>query len=285
MIDIGSLVSSIVGLGAKTAGAIPGMKKPKRPNTAREVAKTAGSQFGKAVGAAQSGHGASRGLALREGLRQGMQAVGKTSQAVGAAAQADEQEFQRRTELRNQNIANFTGDLAKGFGDMAAAQIGPKGADAPGTAAVGMKSGKGTALEQAKQTLPGAEPDQASVLDSGDLGVGAEDILADIKMAQEKSALGAEMDDPAIVGPTAAFQQNPTTKLIESAPPRVMPEIEQALADKLHMKELALAEAERLGLGLDVIIPRINRRLGLRPGQSSANPFGVTLQTPDEGAE
>jgi len=280
MIDVGSLVSSLVGLGTKVAGAVPGMKKARRPNTAREVARTAGSQFGKAVGAAQTGHGASRGLALREGLRQGVAAAGETAQAMRQAAMADEQVYQQRRDQRAENISSFTQDLAKGLGDMAAQQIGPKSAEAPGTSPVGMKSGQGTAFEQAKQTLPDATPDQASILDSGQLGIGADEIKAEMQLAGEQAGQPVPAEQ---IGPTAAFQVNPTTKLLESMPPRLAPEIEQGLADKLHMENLMLAEAERLGLGLETMIPRIKRRLGLRPGQGSSNPFGVSLW--DEGAQ
>lgn len=283
--DYGSLISSLVGLGTKVAGAVPGLKKPKKVNTAKEVAKSATAQFGNAVGAAQSGHGASRGLALREGLRQGVAAAGEASAKVGMAAQRDVATNQANMDARNERIAAFTGDLAKGLGDMAAAQIGPK-------------DGGGDAEAPAQKSLTPDQAEFASIPGTGvadaplpeDMSKGLGDLEQDavdqdrVEYEAEVAAAGEQLDDfrqkredsgigdPG--GPAAAFQVDPATKLLQSMPPRLAPEIEQHLADRLHMNELALAEAERLGIGLDVAIPRMQRRLQLQPGQSSQNPMG-----------
>lgn len=281
--DVGSLISSLVGIGSKVAGAVPGMRKPKKVNTAAEVAKTSQRQFNAAVGASQTGHGASRGLALREGLRKAADASGNAAAQVGMAAQRDAATNQANTDARNERIAGFTGDLAKGLGDMAAAQIGPKGGDAEAPAQ------KSLTPDQAEfASIPGTGVADAPLPEDMSKGLG--DLEQDavdqdrVEYEAEVAAAGEQLDDfrqkreeagigdPG--GPAAAFQVDPATKLLESMPPRLAPEIEQHLADRLHMNELALAEAERLGISLDVAIPRMQRRLQLQPGQSSQNPMG-----------
>ncbi|MHC4933175.1 MAG: hypothetical protein ACYTGV_13395 [Planctomycetota bacterium] len=281
------MIPSLIGLGTKVATAVPGLKKPKKSDSGSRAARAAQREIARtAIGASQTGHGASRGLNLREGLRAAVDAS-KYSDSAAAAAQQDEAVYQEQLQARNERVASFGTDLAKGLGDMAGMGIGPKGADTPGTAAIGMGGNEGTAFDQAEQTLPTdqrpEDPGAFGSIQDGDLGVSADSIQADIEAANQK-AMGAELNDPQIVGPTAAFQVDPTTQLIDAAPPRVMPEIEQALANKLHMKELALAEAERLGISLEVALPRLNRRFGLRPGQSTANPFGMIGTDFDETA-
>lgn len=281
MIDIGSLIPSIIGLGAKVAGAVPGMKKPSRPQTAKEVAKAAGSHFGKAVGAAQSGRGFSRGLALREGIRGGMEAVEANSRAIGAAALADAQEYERRKAQRAENIANFTTDLAKGLGDMASIAVGPKsgGSDMqdPNRPEVDInpETGFGTPQHEGDIGAKGLgdlegemaaqeQVDQQAFMDD------AANRLQDFKMQREEAGIG--------VDPQEAFQPDSTSKMIDEAlqTPELAPEVEKELAQNLQMKKLMLDEAERSGLSLAEMLPRINRRLGLSAGQSLQNPFGVS---------
>jgi hypothetical protein len=290
MIGLASLIPSIIGIGAKVATAIPGMKKPKRQNTAKEVAKTAGAQFGQAVGAAQVGHGASRGLALREGLRAGTQAVGAQSQAIAGAALGDAAAYEQAKAARAKNIAAFGTDLAKGLGDAAAGMVGPKKADGAGKAEPVAETP--TDANAAGEVLPGQGVREAPLPEDtsmglGDLEQGQEDQAAVeqqqlIDSAQE--GLGKLQEARgATAGPKAAFQVEPATALIEARPPRVQPQIEQQLASRLHMKELMLAEAERLGIGVETMLARVNRRLQLRPGQSVSNPFAVDMSGGTDG--
>jgi len=279
MFDVGSLVSSLAGIGTKIGTSIPGLKKVKRNDRASaEVRKAQNAVAGAAVGGSQTGHGASRGLALRAGLRSAAELVGKASAAGAGAARADENAYRQEKDQRNARLADFGGDLAKGLGDVAGSVIQPK---------------EGISEELASQ------PEMLT--DSTGLGGGAG--IADgpgaAAVAQEQQQLidqsAEELDDfrakaDAVVsgdvegGPRAAFQVDPTTKLIETAKPSVQPELEQMLADKLHMKELALAEGERLGLSMEEILPRLNRKLQLRPGQSSKNPMG-TFYEPEDGEQ
>ena len=64
------MLPSLIGLGTGIATAIPGLKKPKKTTTSRNAAGEAASSVGRAaVGASQTGFGATRGLNLRTGLR------------------------------------------------------------------------------------------------------------------------------------------------------------------------------------------------------------------------
>lgn len=279
MFDIGSFIPSIIGLGTKIGTAVPGLKKPKKGRAGQAAATQAAHRVASAaVGGAQAGHGASRGLALREGLRAAAQQAAHAATAQGAAARADEDAYQRAKTERNARLASFGTDLAKGLGDMAALGIKPKAEDAEREPVEVSETGFGEAapvddsasledLEQ--QQLAQEDVEQQALIDD------ASRQLDDFRTKREEAGVD-------LGGPQAAFQEEPTAALIEQASPLAAPEIEQQLADKLHMKELALAEAERLGLGLDVVIPRLNRRLGLRPGQSTQNPFGIS---PDMGED
>jgi len=289
MIDIASLVPSIIGLGAKAAGAIPGMKKPKRPQTAKEVAKAAGSHFGKAVGAAQTGRGFSRGLALREGIRGGMDAVEANSRAIGAAAQNDEATYQKLKAQRAENIANFSTDLAKGLGDMAGMAIGPKKGESdlqdpdrppvdvnPDTG-FGTPQDEGDVGNEDLTALEKGMADQEQV-EQQQLIDDAAQQLQDFKLKREAAGISAapkQMDEPTTT--SELINQSLTSK------PGMSPAIEKELAQTLHLKQLALSEMERTGSNFGEMLPRLNRRLGLSPGQTLQNPFAMDLDVSGEG--
>lgn len=268
MFDVGSLISSIAGIGTKIGTSIPGLKKAKRNDASSRAASMAATKVAKsALGAGQSMHGASRGLALRSGLRAATDAA-KAASTEGQAANADERRYQEQKNQRNARLETFGGDLAKGLGDVAASVIKPKEgmseelASQPEmlTDSTGLGGGAGIA------DGPGADAvaqEQQQLIDQS-----AEE-LDDFRAKAD--AIGTEDQG----GPRAAFQVDPTTKLIESAPPSVQPELEQQLMDRFHMKELALAEGERLGLTMEEMLPRITRKLQLRPGQSFKNPMGA----------
>jgi hypothetical protein len=61
------------------------------------------------------------------------------------------------------------------------------------------------------------------------------------------------------------------------------PEIEEALDNRLRAKALMLQDAERYGVNFDTINPMI-KQLGLKPGQSVQNPYGVRFDM-GEGEE
>lgn len=284
MFDVGSLVSSLAGIGTKIGTSIPGLKKVKRNDRASaEVRKAQNAVAGAAVGGSQTGHGASRGLALRAGLRSAAELVGKASAAGAGAARADENAYRKEKDQRNARLADFGGDLAKGLGDVAGSVIQPKGGadsvedlpdDGVGISEKALPGDGSMNLDDMQQGLD----DQAAVEQQQLIDQSAQEL--DDFRAKADAAVSGDVDG----GPRAAFQVDPTTKLIETAKPSVQPELEQMLADKLHMKELALAEGERLGLSMEEILPRLNRKLQLRPGQSSKNPMG-TFYEPEDGEQ
>ena len=281
MFDVGSLISSIAGLGAKVGTSVAGLKKAKRTDASSRAASMAATKVAKsALGAGQSMHGASRGLALRSGLRAATDAA-KAASTEGQAANADERRYQEQKDARNARLADFGGDLAKGLGDMAGSIIKPKGGadsvedlpdDGVGISEKALPEDDSMNLDDMQQGLD----DQAAVEQQQLIDQSAEE-LDDFRAKADAAMIGAENG-----GPRAAFQVDPTTQLIETAPPSVQPELEQMLADKLHMKELALAEGERLGLSMEEILPRLNRKLQLRPGQSFKNPMGLIAPMYDD---
>lgn len=278
MIDLGSLIPSIIGLGAKTAAAIPGLKKPPKSKTAKAVAASAPGVYGSAVGAAQAGHGASRGLALREGLRQATGGVSKLGEQIRLAAATDENINQQRTEGRNQRLADFGSDLAKGLGDMAAIAVGPKGGPQdPNRPAVEVSpNGFGTPQDPGDVGTKGLDDLEAGMADQEaveqqQLIDEAGQQLEDFKLKREEAGLSA--------APEQKSEQETTASLIEEAygmKPELSPAIEKELAQTLHLKQLMLAEMERTGSNFGEMIPRVTRRLGLAPGQSLQNPHAVS---------
>lgn len=290
MFDIGSLIPSIIGMGAKIGSAIPGLKKPAKSQTAKAVAAAAPGVYGSAVGAAQAGHGASRGLALREGLRQATGGVSKLGAQIRQAAATDENINEQRKQARNQRIAQFGTDLAKGLGDMAAIGIKAKGEgtgidDQPGERPEGeVTFGSGEVLPgEGVRDVPLPEDDSMGLDDLEQVGAQQQALEQEQLIADAEQKLGEfqEKREAAGIGdvedPNEQYKLDPISQMFEQRDPSVMPEMELQLDRRFQAKELMLAEAERQGLSLESLLPRINRRLGLRPGQSRYNPTGMNL--------
>lgn len=293
MIDVASLIPSIIGLGTKIGTAIPGLKKPKKEKVP-QLATKFGAQI---VGASQSGLGASRGLALRSGLRAAAQGVGEAAEKQLVAEAGAEQRYQAAKDARNARLGAFGEDLAKGLGDMAAIAVGSKDKgtgtdDQPGARPENEVLGRFGSGE----VLPGQGVSETPLPE--DDSVGLKGLEAE-QQQQEQVDQQAFMDDAAqrlqdfqlkreeagIPAPEEAFQPDPTSKLIEEAykqRPELAPAVEKELAQNLHMKKLMLAEAERQGISLAEAIPRVNRMLGLSPGQSLMNPMGLDLDVTGE---
>lgn len=107
-------IAPLLGLATTLGTAIPGLKKPKRSSASTTAARlTQHKAASAAVGASQTGHGATRGLNLRSGLR----AAGKVAQegalAAAAAADLDETRFAKETTARNERLASFGKDLGE----------------------------------------------------------------------------------------------------------------------------------------------------------------------------
>lgn len=107
-------LAPLLGLGASIGAQIPGLKKPKKRNTASSAARQASMKAaGAAVGGSQTGFGASRGLALRSGLRAGAQYAREGAAGAAKAAASDEQQYQNDKNARNVRLAQFGKDVGQ----------------------------------------------------------------------------------------------------------------------------------------------------------------------------
>jgi hypothetical protein len=251
--------------------AIPGLKKPKKQNVRPLASRTAG----QIVGGAQAGQGATRGLALLSGLRQAGESLGQLSETQYRADIAMEQQYQNSLQARNERFAQFGQNLARGLGDMSAGLIKPKAEaqDLSYGGATGYpqypEAGAGTVTETpTQQALPA--PGQGMVQETPGAMQAAPQ--------QQQTA-----PSPA-GGPSASFQYRPDAGVYSQAP-SIDPNVEQALMDQLHMKELILSNAARLGINPLRVVARTNRLLQLQPGQNVTNPYGVSLDNFVNGEE
>ena len=273
-VNIGALIPSLVGLGAEIGGNIPALRKPKRVNVGSQAVRKAGAQLAvRATGAAQSGRGASRGLALREGIRGASKIAGAAAAEGAEAALRDEAFYQQQLLDRNARLAEFVGGAAEGLATMGASFIKPQTPEV-------------SAAEEALQQQPEMQ-DTATGLDP--LG-GA---VPSVAMPPEQKSLESEALQPpegspgladleaqaeGSAGPLAQFESTRALERLRAAKPTTLaPELEADLENRLQAKKLMLQDAERLGINLDGIMANMNRRLGLKPGQSVQNPYGVKL--------
>ena len=273
---VGSLIPSLIGLGAKAGTAARGLRKPKRTDAGARAAMLSGRKLsGRAVGAAQTGHGASRGLALREGLRAGEDIASEAAAQSAKAAITDDQLYNQRLDKRNANLASFGTDLAKGLGDMAAGIIKPEDAEAEDPAAEERApvdvspSGFGTPQDESSYD-PNINLDDLENDDQQQFIDDAAMQLEDFKLKREEAGISAAPPEPSAEETTASLIDQ-----AYSTQPQMAPEVEKELAQTLHLKSLMLAEMERQGMSFESLLPRVNRRLNLNPGQSLQNPLGL----------
>lgn len=107
-------LAPLLGLGASLGAQIPGLKKAKKRDTASSAARQASMRAaGAAVGASQTGFGASRGLALRSGLRAGAQYAREGAAGAAKAAAFDEASYQNEKNARNERLAQFGKDVGE----------------------------------------------------------------------------------------------------------------------------------------------------------------------------
>lgn len=266
-----SIIPSIIGMGTTIGGAIPGLKKPKRTNAASEQVRRAQSAVaGAAVGGAQTGHGASKGLALREGIRGASKLVGDAAAAGAGAARADEDAFQGQLDARNQRIAALTGGIGEGLAQMTQGLITPKGNEAASAEMQGQPEMQGAQTATGLEGPAAGEAPSQQALASTTEGLQDPDGASLEQLEQEFADEGA--------GPTADFKSTKALEeLLTAAPTTAAPALEADLENRLQAKALMLQDAERLGYSLDGILAQINRRFQLQPGQSVDNPLGVSL--------
>jgi hypothetical protein len=264
-----ALLPSLIGMGAKIGGAAAGLKKPKRTNVGgRAAARLASQANAGAVGAAQAGHGASRGLALREGLRSAAVQVGQASGQAADAAQQDEATYQAQLDQRNERIASLTSGIGEGMAQMTQAFIKPEAGE----------EARSLVHDQPEMqdSATGLDTPAAGVAPSQQALTSTAEAMADPDGAT-LGQLEQEFADEAS-GPTADFKSTQALEeLLTMAPTTAAPALEADLENRLQAKKLMLQDAERLGYSMDGILASINRQLNLQPGQSVDNPMGVSL--------
>jgi hypothetical protein len=284
--DIGSLTSGLLGIGTAIGTAIPGLKKPKRSDASAAAVRNAQNAVAnKAVGASQTGHGASRGLNLREGLRSASALVASAAGQGAAAAHADETRFNDQMTARNERLAQFGGGISDKVGAMAQALIQPKSDDDSALEgqpegdenATGL-TGDNAAKPKARGGIDLQSPSDGFVDPDGPNLDELEEQFAE----EEHTALTPDelqqMADQDGAGPSAQFQSRAAFDEVHAAgPTTAAPEIEQDLDNRLQAKRLMLQDAERLGIILSEVYAPINRKFQLKPGQSTANPMGLSL--------
>jgi hypothetical protein len=266
-VDIGALVTSIGGLGATIAGAVPSLKKPKRRNSSAKAAAQASAQVQKAaIGAAGTGAGSSRGLALRSGLRAASQAALESGGAMAAAANADETRFQAQVANRNKAISGIANAGAEGLAQVSQSLIRPQEDD------------DGLDFESSAVGDPFADdPSEfiSSVKGQDPEGLAGADTLP-TEQPGEEAPIDAEANQQMVQEGVVDF--DPVEEAVATHRGGFTPEIETQLEMKLQMKSLMLQEAERQGITIDSVLAKINRGLGLQPGQTSSNAYGIQLQ-------
>jgi hypothetical protein len=279
MVNLGALIPGLLGTAVQAGMAIPGLKKPKKQNVRPLASRTAG----QIVGGAQAGQGATRGLALLSGLRQAGESLGQLSETQYRADIAMEQQYQDSLQARNERFAEFGQNLAKGLGDMSATMLKAKKTEdekakentdkysyGGTTGYTGYpQAGAGTVTETpVQQALPA--PGQGMVQET------PEAMMAGMQQQQAAPSPAG--------GPSAAPQYRPDAGVYSQAP-SIDPNVEQALMDQLHMKELILSNAARLGINPLRVVARTNRLLQLQPGQNVTNPYGVSFDNFVNGEE
>jgi hypothetical protein len=279
MFNIAAMIPSLIGMGADIAGSVGKLKKPKKGRQSALAAQRAGAEVQKsAIGGAQSGTGTMGGLNLRTGLRAASQAALDASGAMAAGADADERRFQEAMDRRNENVASFAKGISGGLANMTQALVGPEGAEDGGLAREERQAFRGGEEQQIKgadvATKAMAEPE------TGQTSLPGVDFSAEMA-DQDAKANALTMAEEVGRGDADLQLQDPSgasaLDRIKAQAPQLVPRIEEGLETKLQMKNLMLSEAERMGIPLESVIALTNRRLGLTPGQSTQNPFGVSL--------
>jgi len=255
-------VADLAGLATKIGTSVPGLKKAKRRHTSQQAARAAGqaAQAG-AVGGSQTGHGATRGLALREGLRAASGAAREGGRAQSLAAVADERTHIAERDARSARLAQFGNDAAamaaqtsQGIVDVIAAK---EAAGEPidfeeGGLGVDPDTGLSTVQDPTAQALASGAPllQDPDELDAGQGGAAGEQT--------QDFGLGDDLG----IQPTTPLQayQHAMGVDMES-----LVEIAPVMEYKMRVVNLAAQEAERRGVDISTIVAPLFRKLNIDP--------------------
>lgn len=252
-VGLAGTIAGLAGLATSIGTAVPGLKKARKRDTSQRAARAGalGAMAG-AVGASQTGHGATRGLALREGLRAASQAAVRSADAASTAAAQDEARFIAERDARNvrlqqfgQDVAGMAGQVAQGVTEvkaMRAAQLEEDGYD-PETAA--------QFAEQAPDV-------QAEAQQLEEIPVGEGPTL------DQTDQYGEALPGPTMqmAPPTTAQQAYRRALGLPDKPIlRLAPELEY----KLRLQNLMVEEADRLGVPTTQILAQALRNANIAP--------------------
>lgn len=278
-------LAPLLGLGASLGAQIPGLKKPKRTNAAQNaVRETSMRAAGAAVGGSQTGFGASRGLALRSGLRAAGNIAREGAAVAGKAAATDEARFQDRTDARNARVAQFGKDVGE-----TGAAIGTGITETRQAAQAEEEAGKQAELQMLQQQAATLLPTYAE-----SQGIDEATGLPQQQQAQELQPMqeipvgaGPGLDDldefggheSDLMAPPSIEElgMDPALAELGLQDKEVLYSIAPELEAQHRLENLALAEAYRTGANMNRIYARLRRMQDL-PAVGSAIDISRALQ-------
>jgi len=282
-------LAPLLGLGASLGAQIPGLKKAKKGNSSASAARQVSMKAaGVAVGASQTGFGASRGLALRSGLRAAGQYVREGAAGAAKGAAADEAQYQADKGARSERLAKFGKDVGE-VGATIGTGITESRAAAEAEAAAG-KQAEMQALEQQAATLLPTYAESQDI--NPETGLGNEQQgMTPQPMQELEVGAGPTLDQTDQYGdsemdPTAGLNAPPTLDEMAMDPAlaelglqdkETLYSIAPELEAQHRLENLALHEAYRTGANMNRIYARLRRMQDL-PAVGSAIDISRALQ-------
>lgn len=259
-------VADLAGLATKIGTSVPGLKKARKRDTSQRAARQGALKTqAAAVGGSQTGFGATRGLALREGLRAASGAARTSADAASTAAAQDEARYVSERDARNKRLASFGTDMTgmaaqvgQGMVDLAAGNAANKGEDLQGllpdqAAVSGIDPNTGLALPDS------VEPANAALGQMPQMDL--EDPTQDFGQQEQTQKFGLGMAPPTT--PMEAYQA------AMGIQPNAALEIAPVMEYKLRVTNLAVQEAERMGVEPASVIAPLMRKLNIDPNMLS----------------
>jgi hypothetical protein len=287
-------LAPLFGLAASVAGQVPGLKKPRKRGSEAAARNASMRSAGAAVGASQTGFGASRGLALRSGLR----AAAKHARAgaVGAAQgeAADQASYDAEMTSRNARLAQFGKDMGEMAGMVGVGVVESRQAKAA-EAEAGQLAEQQALQAQAASLMPtyaeemGVDP--ATGLDPQQQGAApqqlTEEPIGPGPTLDQTDQYGDSQFDPMadVLAPPTLEQMSLDPALAELGVQNketlysIAPELEL----QHRLENLALDEAYRTGTNINRIYARL-RRIQNQPA-IAASIEGMQLQMPELGGQ
>ena len=264
-------LAPLVGLAASIGTSIPGLKKAKRGSAAVSAARnTQRRAAGAVIGGSQGGFGASRGLALRSGLRAASNIAQAGAVTAAAAASSDEAQFQKDKDARNARLAQFgkdTGAAAAGIGE---GIVKSRQADSAAKAEAEAQALE-MQQEQAQKQLPGIDEvlgiDPATGLPTEAAALQGEEIQQELEpdlprgLDVEQPDEAGEVQEPVIDvnDPEVAIGVDPLYNELGLAGKEALYSIAPELNLQLRQENYALDELTRQGMNIERLYAKLAR--------------------------